>query len=146
MKYLVLALLMLVAGVALTQSDLGGQTYFPVVRFRTSEGFFITAVQERTTKRAACKESMEQFMEPIKRDCPACTLQSAECVSDLVGMELALATGGLLDVHTVTAEGIKMALVGPPESAQKTCESIATRIVLNGMKNASCVYPRRATN
>ncbi len=146
MKYLVLALFMLAAGAALTQSDLGTQIYYPVVRLRTSDGFFITSVQERTSRRTACRESMEQFIEPIRRDCARCTLESAECVSDLVGVELALANGEVLDVHTVTAEGIKMALVGPPESAQKTCEAIAARIVLNGMKNASCVFPRRAAS
>jgi hypothetical protein len=34
-----------------------------------------------------------------------------------------------------------MSVVGPPQRVKIWCEVVATQIVRNGMKTASCIYP-----
>ena len=67
MRYLVLSGLMFALGLLVVSLDARERNYVPVVRLRTSEGFFITAVQARTQDRRQCIEGPERFPRPIRR-------------------------------------------------------------------------------
>src|SRR5262245_52357998 len=142
MKYFIFALLLFAAGIGVAQLDGETQTYVPVVRVRTSEGFFVTAVQSSTGTKKACGESLERFLRPLEKSCPGCTIESSSCAAELAGMELALAKGEEVPVYTVTSNGVRLALVGPPQAVRRTCEQIVAHAQLMGTKNASCVLPR----
>lgn len=141
MRYLVLAGLMFALGLVVVSLDATEHTYIPVVRLRTSEGFFITAVQARTHDRKKCVEATDRFVGPILRQCPTCVVESVDCDSPLHGFEKALATGAAVPLYTVSARGIRLALVGPPGGAKTSCEAIARQIAASGAPFASCVYP-----
>ncbi|HUJ87519.1 MAG TPA: hypothetical protein VLX30_11775 [Burkholderiales bacterium] len=141
MRYLVLASLMFALGVVVDTLEVGQRMYFPVVRLRTSEGFFITAVQARTDDARRCSEATERFVAPIRRLCPTCVVESQDCDSILYGFEKALAEGAAVPLYTVSAGGVRLALVGPPGGAKASCEAIAQQMVLSGAPSASCVFP-----
>ena len=141
MRYLVLAGLMFALGLVVVSLDAGEQTYIPVVRLRTSDGFFITAVQDRTHDRRRCDEANERFLGPIRRGCPTCVVESTDCGERLHGFEKALASGAAVPLYTVAARGFRLALVGPPGGAKSSCEAIAVQVVRSGVPAASCVFP-----
>ena len=142
MRYLVLAGLMFVLGLLVVSLDAPERTYVPVVRLRTSDGFFITAVQTRTHDRRKCNEANERFLGPIERQCPTCVVESRDCGEPLHGFEKALASGAPVPLYTVSARGIRLALVGPPGGAKSSCEAIARQLVSSGVPTAACVFPR----
>ena len=69
MRYLVLAGLMFALGLVVVSLDAREHTYIPVVRLRTADGFFITAVQARTHDRKKCVEATDRFLGQIMRQC-----------------------------------------------------------------------------
>jgi hypothetical protein len=141
MRYLVLATLMFALGLVVVSLDVPERTYIPVVRLRTAEGYFITAVQARTHDRRKCVEAADRFLAPIERRCPSCVVESVDCDGPLHGFEKALAGGDPVPLYTVSARGIRLALVGPPGGAKASCEAIAGQIAENGAPSASCVFP-----
>ena len=141
MRYLVLATLMFALGLVVVSLDATEQTYIPVVRLRTADGFFITAGQARTHDRKKCVEDTDRFLGPILRQCPSCAVESVDCEGELHGFEKALSEGAAVPLYTVTARGIRLALVGPPGGAKSSCQAIAQQIALSGAPTASCVFP-----
>jgi hypothetical protein len=141
MRYLVLATLMFALGLLVVSLDAGEHSYFPVVRLRTTEGFFITAVQARAHDSKRCAEANDRFLAPIQRECPTCVVESVDCEETLHGFEQALANGEPVPLYTVSARGIRLALVGPPGGAKTSCEAIASQIAQSGAPSASCVFP-----
>ena len=103
-----------------------------MVRLRTAEGYFITAVQARTHDRRKCAEATDRFLGPILRQCPTCVVESVDCDGPLHGFEQALASGAAVPLYTVSARGIRLALVGPPGGAKASCEAIATQMTRSG--------------
>lgn len=142
MRYLVLAGLMFALGLLVVSLDAPEQTYIPVVRLRTGEGFFITAVQARTHDRRKCDAANDRFLGPIREGCPTCVVESTDCDAHLHGFEEALAIGAPVPLYTVSARGIRLALVGPPGGAKASCEAIATQMVDSGVPTAACVFPK----
>src|SRR6266446_6952297 len=55
-KYVIVAIVLFVVGVALTQVERESNVFTPVIRIRTESGLFLTMVQRQTTKRSACSE------------------------------------------------------------------------------------------
>jgi len=141
MRYLLLAGLMFALGLLVVSLDAPEHNYIPVVRLRTAEGFFITAVQARTHDRRKCDEANDRFLGPIRSQCPTCVVESVDCDGHLHGFEKALASGAAVPLYTVSARGIRLALVGPPGGAKSTCEAIASQIALSGIKAVSCIFP-----
>ena len=136
---------MFVLGLAVLSLDATEYTYIPVVRLRTDEGFFITAVQTRTQSRKQCTEANERFLGPIRRQCSTCVVESVDCnIGPLHGFEQALASGAAVPLYTVAAHGIRLALVGPPGGAKSSCEAIARHMVFSGVASAACVFPKAA--
>jgi hypothetical protein len=145
LRYLVLAVLMLVAGVVVVTLDAGQRSYVPVVRLRTSDGFFMTMVQASTATETLCMKAVERFVAPLKRGCAGCSVESIECTHKLSGIERALADGTDVPLYRISAPGVNMALVGPPTLVRARCEHIAESMVGQGLQSAACVFPRSAS-
>ena len=143
MKYLVLAILLFACGAGLTQLRVeDDHAYVPVVRTRTTDGMFLTLLHEQVTDRRVCQQTVERFA-GLLRSCATCTVESMECAAGLAGIDKAVAEDRPVPLYTVAAERVRISIVGPPNSVQSECESIAGHMVLNGLKTAACVYPRR---
>jgi hypothetical protein len=143
MKYLVLAILLFACGAGLTQMRVEDeQAYVPVVRTRTAEGMFLTLLHERVTNRKICQQTVERFA-GLLRTCATCTIESTECATTLAGIDKAIAEDRPVPLYTVAAEHVRISLVGPPSTIKSDCESIAGHMVLNGLKSAACIYPKR---
>jgi hypothetical protein len=143
MRYLVLAVLLFGCGAGLTQLRVeDDQAYVPVVRTRTTDGMFLTLLHEQVADRRVCQQTVERFA-GLLRSCATCTIESMECATGLAGIDKAVAENRPVPLYTVAAEGVRISLVGPPNSVQSECESIAGHMVLNGLKSAACIYPKR---
>src|SRR5688500_5808839 len=101
MRYGLLAALLLIAGITLTQLEREDPAYTPVLRVRTDSGLFVTMVPAVNGKKATCSEAVNSVVTQIKNSCPFCYVESAECAAKLAGMDRALAAGETLPVHTI---------------------------------------------
>jgi hypothetical protein len=118
------------------------QSYFPVVRTRTAEGMFLTLLHEPVTDRRVCQQTVDRFAE-LLRSCATCTIESKECATGLAGIDRAVAEDRPVPLYTVASENVRISLVGPPNIVRSQCESLAGHMVLNRLKSAACIYPRR---
>jgi len=143
MRYLLLAGLMFALGLLVVSLDAPEHSYVPVVRLRTSEGYFITAVQARTHDRRKCDAANDRFLGPIRTRCPSCVVESVDCGEHLHGFERDLASGAQVPLYTVAARGIRLALVGPPGGAERSCEAIARLLTAGRVPEAACVRPQK---
>ena len=141
MRYIVLVVALFIAGAALTLVDSESQTYTPVVRVRTESGLFMTVVQRVTDKRATCSEVVGRLVDEVTRTCPACSVESADCPTKLAGIDRALALNESLPVHSIAADGVRIAMVGPPPTIQSHCSTMAAKMAQNGLPTATCVLP-----
>jgi hypothetical protein len=141
-KYFVLALVLFAAGAGLLVFTGDEQSYVPLVRFHTSEGVYVTAVQSPAKSRSSCQAANDRFVGQLGSQCRDCTVET-HCLVELAGMELALAKGDDVPVHTVLSKGARLALVGPPRTLQRSCEQLALQVGSTG--NASCITPRKAS-
>ena len=144
MKYVVLAVLMLLLGALLTTFKPEDPLLIPVVRMRGPEGFFVTYVRDRVPGRKLCTKEIDDYVDTLQSACPACSIESTECATGLTGIEKALAENRPLPIHVVRSAGLRMSVVGPPRLVKVWCETVATQMVLRGVKTAACVYPRGA--
>jgi hypothetical protein len=142
MKYFTLAAVLFLIGIGVTQLDREDQIFTPVVRLRTMDGLFITLVQKSSPKRNACREAIDRFVSALDTTCTTCFIESSDCATRLEGVDRALANNESLPVHTVSAEGIRVAVLGPPQLVQAQCEAMAAQMARLGMKSAACTFPR----
>ena len=141
MRYVALSAILFAIGIGLTQLQADEQAYVPVVRMRTADGHFVTLLASKRLGRSACQQTVDQFAAPL-RVCAACSIESMGCTTGLSGIDKALAEGQPLPVYAVVGEsGIRVSVVGPPETVKAQCEAIAQHMVRNGMKSAACMYP-----
>ena len=146
MKYVLLAALLLIVGIALTRLDRDEQAYTPVVRVRTDSGLFVTIVQAVTPEKAACSEAVKALVSEINSTCPVCYVESRECSTKLAGMDHALAAGEALPVYTIAGDGIRIAMLGPPNRVASQCTRMAAVMGNNGLRGAVCVSPQFGQN
>src|SRR5439155_430593 len=125
MKQAIIALVLIGIGSWLAHLHVVSQLYYPVVQLSSPEGLTYTAVQDSTQERQACGAANERFLGPVKDRCKRCQVVLARCERRLEGLELALYDGAPLPHHRVFAPGLRMAIVGPPESAKTTCAAPA---------------------
>ena len=143
MRYLLLAVLLFACGAGLTQLKVeDDQSYVPVVRTRTTEGMFLTLLHEQVKDRRVCQQTVDRFA-ALLRSCATCTIESMECATGLAGVDKAVADDRPVPLYTVAAERVRISLVGPPNIVRSQCEAIASHMVLNGLKSAACIYPKR---
>jgi len=141
MKYFVLALLLFLLGLLVSTFEPQPDPSYPLVRLRTEDGFFITLVQHRVQSAKLCREAVDAFVATLGKACATCTVESEECTLELRGLDKALAEGARLPIYRVTAQELSIALIGPPEKVRARCERMASGLVTQGMKSASCVFP-----
>jgi hypothetical protein len=142
MKYLVLAGLLFVLGIAITQIEREEALFTPVVRVRTADGLFFTVVQLRTSSKSTCSITVNELVGNFGKACDKCLIESSECALRLQGVDLALASAQPVPIYTVAAEGVRIGILGPPDTVKNICETIAGAMVSQGIKSASCAFPR----
>jgi hypothetical protein len=139
-KALVIVLL-LAAGGFLAHYHVANQSYYPVAKLTSQDGYTFSIVQDRVETRRECGEANDRFLEPIRRACTSCRVAYARCERELRGTELRLMMGEPVPLHVVVAPGLRMALDGPAESMRGVCEQMAAAIVRVGVPSAACAYP-----
>jgi hypothetical protein len=142
MKYLVLAVILFLVGVGLTQIEREDRLFTPVVRLRTTDGLFITLIQKASPKQNACREAIDRLVGALHTTCTTCFIESTDCATRLEGVDRALANNESVPMHTISAEGFRIAMLGPPQRVQAECEGMAAQMVRLGMKSAECAFPR----
>jgi len=141
MRYVLLALFLLAAGVLVGHLQHEPAAYAPIARVRTSDGLYITLVQPRTGRRSACATALVRFGEALARSCPRCAMESADCAARLEGIDRSLANGERVPIYTIAAGGIRAGLLGPPRSVAAECQAMASQFVRSGIASAACIAP-----
>ena len=142
MKYLVLAVILFLIGVGLTQMEREDRIFTPVVRLRTTDGLFVTLIQDANPKRNACRQAIDRLVESLGSTCAVCSIESTDCATRLEGVDCALANNESVPMYTVRAEGIRIAMLGPPLAVRAECEVMAAQMVQLGLKSATCGAPQ----
>jgi len=141
-KQAIVILALLALGSVLAHYHVANQSYFPVTKLASADGYTFHMVQDRTSERSACGEANDRFLGPIRKTCAHCDVVYARCERELHGLELALLMGDPVPMHVVIAPGLRLAIEGPAERVRRDCEHIATDIVNSGTPSASCVLPK----
>jgi hypothetical protein len=120
------------------------QTYHPVVRLHSPDGLTYIAVQDAKQERQACGAANDRFLRPVKKGCKDCEVVVARCERELEGFELAVYDGRQIPHHLVSGPGVRMAIQGPEAAAKASCEQIASQMVRDGLRVATCLSPAAA--
>lgn len=145
MKHALVVLALAIAGSVLAYFHVASQTYHPVVKLSSSDGFTYVVVQDAGPKRNACGDANDRFLEPVKKLCTQCRVVYARCDRQLEGIELALSAGEPIPHYKVDGGGVHLAVEGPPDKVRAVCEEIASAIVRGGVPTATCVFPSPAS-
>ena len=141
MKQAIVILVLLAVGSVLAHYHVANQSYYPVSKLASADGYTFHMVQDRRAQRNACGEANERFLGPIKARCLQCQVVYARCERELQGVELALLMGDPMPMHVVIAPGLRLAMEGPKERVREQCEQFATDLVKGGARTAACVFP-----
>jgi hypothetical protein len=112
------------------------EPYYPVARVAAPGGLTYTAFSGQTRGREACVSANELFVEPLRKDCPACTVLFERCESRAEMMKLRVAA---VSDPVVLSRGLALAVAGPGELARATCELIAQDLVKRGLEGSRCL-------
>jgi len=141
MKQALVIVVLLVAGSVLAYYHVANQSYFPVAKLVSADGYTFHMVQDRRAQRNACGQANDRFLAPIKARCLQCDVVYARCERELQGLELALLMGDPVPVHVVISPGLRLAMEGPKERVRRECEQLAADLVKAGAPSAACVFP-----
>ena len=141
MKQAIVILVLLAVGSVLAHYHVANQSYFPVSKLASADGYTFHMVQDRRAQRNACAEANNRFLAPIKARCLQCDVVYARCERELQGLELALLMGDPVPVHVVISPGLRLAMEGPKERVRRECEQLAADLVKGGAPSAACVFP-----
>jgi hypothetical protein len=141
MKQAIVILVLLAVGSVLAHFHVANQSYYPVSKLASADGYTFHMVQDRRAQRNACGEANDRFLGPIKARCLQCDVLYARCERELQGVELALLMGDPMPMHVVIAPGLRLAMEGPKERVREQCEQFATDLVKGGASSAACVFP-----
>jgi hypothetical protein len=141
LKQAIVILVLLALGSVLAHFHVANQSYYPVSKLTSSDGYTFDMVQDRRAQRNACGEANNRFLAPIKARCLQCQVVYARCERELQGVELALLMGDSMPMHVVIAPGLRMAMEGPRENVRQACEQMAADLVKGGAPSAACVFP-----
>jgi hypothetical protein len=109
--------------------------YYPVARVAAPGGLTYTAFSEETRGRDACAEANERFVDPLRKDCPACAVLFERCENKARMMELRVAA---TSDPVVLSRGLSLAVAGPRELAVTACETIAQDLAKRGLEGSRC--------
>jgi len=141
MKQAIVILVLLAVGSVLAHYHVANQSYYPVSKLASADGYTFHMVQDRRAQRNACGQANDRFLAPIKARCLQCQVVYARCERELQGVELALLMGDPMPMHVVIAPGLRLAMEGPKERVREQCEQFATDLVKGGARTAACVFP-----
>lgn len=141
MKQAIVILVLLAVGSVLAHFHVANQSYYPVSKLASADGYTFHMVQDRRAQRNACGEANDRFLGPIKARCLQCDVLYARCERELQGVELALLMGDPMPMHVVIAPGLRLAMEGPKERVREQCQQFATDLVKGGASTAACVFP-----
>ena len=141
MKQAIVILVLLAVGSVLAHFHVANQSYYPVSKLSSADGYTFHMVQDRRAQRNACGQANDRFLAPIKARCLQCQVVYARCERELQGVELALLMGDPMPMHVVIAPGLRLAMEGPKERVREQCEQFATDLVKGGARTAACVFP-----
>jgi len=141
MKQAIVILVLLAVGSVLAYYHVANQSYYPVSKLASADGYTFHMVQDRLAQRNACGEANDRFLAPIKARCLQCDVVYARCERELQGVELALLMGDPMPMHVVIAPGLRLAIEGPKQRVRQECEQLATELVKGGAPTAACVFP-----
>jgi len=117
----------------------GGRPYYPIAGVLAPGGVTYTAFSDETRGRDACAAANARFVEPLKQQCPACSVLFERCEDKARALELRLAAGRS---HLVSVPGLHIGVAGPPEAARASCELIATDLAKHGVTRGRCMAPK----
>jgi hypothetical protein len=141
MKQAIVILVLLVLGSVLAHYHVANQSYYPVSKLKSADGYTFVMVQDRTAQRSECGTANDRFLKPVKARCVACDVVYARCERELQGLEFALLAGDAVPMHVVVAPGMRLAMEGPKERVRRECEQMAAMLVKAGYKSAACAFP-----
>lgn len=141
MKQAIVILALLAVGSVLAHYHVANQSYYPVSKLASADGYTFHMVQDRRAQRNACGEANDRFLGPIKARCLQCDVLYARCERELQGVELALLMGDPMPMYVVVAPGLRMAMQGPKERVREQCQQFAADLVKGGASSAACVFP-----
>jgi hypothetical protein len=141
MKQALVILVLLVLGSVLARYHVANQSYYPVSKLTSADGYTFIMVQNRTAQRRTCGEANDRFLGPIKERCVACTVVYARCERELQSFEFSLLAGDPVPLHVLIGPGMRMAMDGPKERVRQECEQLAAMLVKAGHKSAACAFP-----
>ncbi len=142
MRHALIALVLLAVGSVLAHMHVVTQTYHPVTRVSSPEGLVFTAVQAATHERHECGAANERFLTPVKNLCAGCKVMVARCERELEPFERSVFQDKALTHYQVSAQGLHLAIQGPPEAARVSCELMAGTLKKMGVASAACLFPR----
>ena len=135
-------LLALAAGIAAAAYwHFSNEPYYPVARVAAPGGLTYTAFSGETRGRDACVAANERFVEPLRKDCPACAVLFERCENRADMMKLRVAA---TSDAVVLSRGLSLAVAGPGELAKATCEVIAQDLAKRGLEGSRCLTPRNS--
>lgn len=141
MKKALVIVVLLVLGTLLARYHVANQSYYPVSKLTSADGYTFLMVQDRTAERKTCGEANDRFLGPVKARCVACDVVYARCERELGALEFALLSGDAVPMHVVVGPGMRLAMDGPKERVRRECEQMAAMLLKAGHKSAACVYP-----
>jgi hypothetical protein len=141
MKKALVIVVLLVLGTLLARYHVANQSYYPVSKLTSADGYTFLMVQDRTAERKACGEANDRFLGPVKARCVACDVVYARCERELGALEFALLSGDAVPMHVVVGPGMRLAMEGPKERVRQECEQMAAMLVKAGHKSAVCAHP-----
>jgi hypothetical protein len=141
MKQAIVILVLLVLGSVIAHYHVANQSYYPVSKLTSADGYTFIMVQDRTAQRRACGAANDRFLGPIKERCVACDVVYARCERELQPFEFALLAGDPVPMHVVLGPGMRLAMDGPKERVRQECEALAAMLVKAGHKSAACAFP-----
>ena len=141
MKYVALAVVMLLAGLGLMHIEREPRLFTPLVRVRTTDGLFITYVHRSPVNHGICEKTVKAFTDVTEKSCPACVVESTACSQKLEGLDGALARNERVPLYTVDGDVFRVSMVGPPQAVLAECREMASQMLSKGIKTAACNVP-----
>lgn len=139
-KHILIVVAVLALGGLIAQMHVATQSYQPVVRVQGPAGLSYTAVLDARRERTACGVASQQFIAPLKLDCPECRIIYARCRREGEGLPaLAEQLHGGPGHSLVSMPGVTITIDGTPDLTSRTCEQIASSVQRWGIEGARCV-------
>ena len=139
MKRFFIAVVVIAGAAVVAHYHVAAQRYYPIVRISAPGGLSFLAVMDAQRERQGCGAANDRFLKPIKQLCKDCRIVYARCDRHLDGLEERLHNGVAVSHPQVDAPGFRMAVVGDPDMARKTCAYVAAAMTKQGVRAAACV-------